>query len=71
MLSLLGPKMAKLRPRGFEEATKKAFERKTSKPSKMMTFSIKMLDFEGLEGFDNHKVQVENGYKKRKKGHAK
>ena len=55
-------KAPKLRPRGFQEATKKAFERKTSKTSKMTTISMKMLDFEGLEGFENHQILVQNGF---------
>ena len=59
-------KSPKLRPRGFQEATKRAFERKTSKTSKMMTFSMKMLDFEGLEGFENHQILVQNGFKHKK-----
>ena len=52
-------KAPKLRPEGFQEATKRAFERKTSKTSKMMTRSMKMLDFEGLEGFETHPIQVQ------------
>ena len=59
-------KAPKLRPRGFQEATKRAFERKTSKTSKMTTFSMKMLDFEGLEGFENHQILVQNGFKHKK-----
>ena len=55
-----------MRPRGFQEATKKAFERKTSKTSKMTTISIKMLDFESLDDLENHKIQVQNVLKHKK-----
>ena len=61
-----GLERPKLRPRGFQEATKKAFERKTSKTSKMTTLSIKIVDFEGLEGFENHPILVQNGFKHKK-----
>ena len=59
-------KAPKLRPRGFQKATKRAFERKTSKTSKMTTLSMKMLDFEGQEGLQNHKILVQNGFKHKK-----
>ena len=28
----------------------------------MTTFSMKMLDFEGLEGYENHQILVQNGF---------
>ena len=60
-------KAPNLRPRGFQEATKRALERKTSKSSNMVTLSMKIFDFEGLEGFENHQIQVQNNFKNKKK----
>ena len=57
----------KMRPRGPQETTKRAFERKTSKPSQMTTYSIIMFDFLNLEGSENHKFRVRSGLESKRK----
>ena len=51
---------------GRQEGAKRAFERKTSKTSKMTTLSMKMLDFEGRGGSKIWKFWSRKGFESRK-----
>ena len=57
---------SKLRPRGRQEASKKAFERKTSKTLTMMTLFMNMLHFGGLQGSKNCKFRARSNLKSTK-----